>query len=83
MATDPSAPQVLDGDGVTIFVCPRNSPPRCASAGCGGKSVALCDFELGGAKTGERCRRHVCASCITRRDSQDLCPPHAALVEAR
>lgn len=78
---------------ITVFICRRGQNHRCATSGCDGTSIALCDFPLTGAKAGQTCSRRMCAKCKrTQRppsfggdghDGIDYCPAHDRLARER
>lgn len=64
--------------GVAIVCSRRPMRARCATPGCIGVSVALCDFPLTGSKLGKTCDRRMCARCQHSRGRDvDYCPTHA------
>lgn len=64
------------------FACSRGrgrSQP-CGTSGCGGTSVALCDWPLFGSKAGKTCDRRMCEACRTNiGPNKDYCRVHAAM----
>jgi len=65
--------------GGVAIVCSRGRRrQRCATPGCGGDAVALCDFPLAGRKSGTTCSRAMCARCVRPQgESVDYCAAHA------
>lgn len=69
-----------DGSAVG-FICGGPRPKSCATPGCGGRAVALCDYPVGtGRKT---CSRPMCERCRHRVDDLDYCGPHLRADEER
>lgn len=67
----------LGGIGIA---CTRGLREKCGTPGCGGTSVALCDWLLGGAKKGKTCDRKLCPSCrVNVGPNKDYCRPHAEM----
>lgn len=73
----------LDPDTV-VFTCGRSNPPvqdlpTCSS--CGAPNAKLvCQFDLTGNKTGQRCEKPLCRKCVRRAvTDRYLCPPHHKL----
>ena len=70
------------GGGSAVWSCHR-PPVRPSCSVCGGAGSGLaCQFELAGAKAGERCGKALCRTCAGT-SSPALCPPHRRLVAAR
>ena len=74
--------------GVTAIVCTRGmgrTTKVCVQ--CGRRADRLCDWPLGGSKTGKTCDRPICSRCALSQPSEDgsdtldYCPPHARLYE--
>lgn len=71
--------KVVFPGGIGI-ACTRGLREKCGTPGCGGTSVALCDWPLGGAKKGKTCDRKLCPSCrVNVGPNKDYCRPHAEM----
>lgn len=84
---------VLDlGGGAVAIVCSRGQRRRkCQFPGCVDTVVALCDFELAGAKAGKTCDMAVCSRHRRPQpgkgsdgsDHRDYCPTHDRIAKLR
>lgn len=79
-----SCEQVNYGNGVTGWVCTRGQRrPRCGVEGCTNPAERVCDFPLGGRKTGQTCDRRLCAGHAHRHGPDvDYCPAHERVAAA-
>lgn len=70
---------IRDGAGKVIGIaCTRERRAHCATAGCRGDAVLLCDFPVTRRGKPTRCNRHVCRRCAKAVGKREhFCPPHA------
>lgn len=60
--------------------CYREPVHRCATSGCAGAGVILCDYPVKRRGRTTSCNRRVCKACAARvGEDQDFCPPHARM----
>lgn len=70
------------GGGTAVWTYHRPpAQPACSACSRPG-GVLTCQFELGGAKAGQRCGKALCRRCAGQGEPA-LCPPHQKLVAAR
>lgn len=71
----------LPGGG---FVCRSGQRKACATPGCGGRVVALCDYPIKGKKPGATCSAAMCERCrASVGPDRDFCPPHKRAADAQ
>lgn len=70
---------IRDAAGNIIGVgCYRESRAHCATTGCRGSAVLLCDYPVTRRGKPARCNRHICRRCATAIGTKEhFCPPHA------
>ena len=70
---------IRDDKGAVIGrACYREPAHRCATTGCSGAGVILCDFPVKRRGRETTCNRRVCRTCAKRiGEDHDFCPPHA------
>lgn len=73
-----SVPIHDDAGNVIGRACYREQRARCATTGCTGAAVLVCDFPVTRRGKPARCNRHVCRRCAQAVGTREhFCPPHA------